>query len=167
MDVFSRRFGFDEPANFEGSWHCHVFVSWSRSPRISSWSPATVERELDAARATLLAIRGKRVWPGLDDKILTSWNALAIRGLAIAARNLAEPKFAAAAERALEFIRANAVARRRRWRGPTAGYGARTAISHLNAYLDDYAYLANALLEMLQLRWRNEDADLAARRFST
>ena len=35
---------------------------------------------------------------------------------------------------------------------------AKDGVAHLNAYLDDYAYLANALLEMLQLRWRNEDA---------
>jgi uncharacterized protein YyaL (SSP411 family) len=97
------------------------------------------------------------VWPGLDDKILTSWNALAIRGLAIAARSLARPEFAAAADRALEFIRANL------WKPRPDGGGrllatSKGGVSHLNAYLDDYAYLANALLEMLQVRWRNADA---------
>jgi uncharacterized protein YyaL (SSP411 family) len=99
----------------------------------------------------LLAIRGKRVWPGLDDKILTSWNALAIRGLAIAARNLAEPRFAAAAERALAFVRANL------WKDGRLLATSKGGVSHLNAYHDDYAYIANALLEKLQLRWRNED----------
>ena len=54
-------------------------------------------------------------------------------------------------------MRANAVARRCRWQGPPARH-AKDGVSHLNAYLDDYAYLANALLEMLQIRWRNEDA---------
>ena len=48
------------------------------------------------------------------------------------------------------------------WRpGPDGGgrllATAKDGVAHLNAYLDDYAYLANALLEMLQLRWRNED----------
>jgi uncharacterized protein YyaL (SSP411 family) len=155
--VFSRRFGFDEPANFEGAWHCHVFVSVEQIAKEIQLESGLVERELASARAKLLAIRSKRVWPGLDDKILTSWNALAIRGLAITARNLAEPKFAAAAERALEFVRG------RLWRPGANGGGRLLATSkdghsHLNAYLDDYAYLANALLEMLQLRWRNEDA---------
>jgi uncharacterized protein YyaL (SSP411 family) len=155
-NVFSRRFGFDQPPNFEGSWHCHVFVSIEQIAAELQLEPAMVEREIDSARAKLLAIRSKRVWPGLDDKILTSWNALAIRGLAIAARNLAEPTFAAAADRALEFIRA------RLWRVDADGRGrllatAKDGRSHLNAYLDDYAYLANALLEMLQVRWRNED----------
>jgi uncharacterized protein YyaL (SSP411 family) len=89
--------------------------------------------------------------------VLTSWNALAIRGLAIAARALEKPEFAEAAERALAFTRTHL------WRLDSNGEGrllatAKDGVAHLNAYLDDYAYLANALLEMLQLRWRNEDA---------
>ena len=76
------------------------------------------------------------------------------------------PQFAAAADRALEFMRAQPVAP---W--PDGGgrllATAKDGVAHLNAYLDDYAYLANALLEMLQLRWRNEDVALAARRSST
>ena len=155
--VFSRRFGFDEEPNFEGAWHAHVFVSIEQIAKEQKLEPAEVEKHIDSARAKLLAIRGKRVWPGLDDKVLGSWNALAIRGLAKAARLLDKPEFAAAAERALEFIRANL------WRkGPDGGgrllATAKDGVAHLNAYLDDYAYLANALLEMLQLRWRNEDA---------
>jgi uncharacterized protein YyaL (SSP411 family) len=155
--VFSRRFGFDEPANFEGAWHCHVYVSVEQIDREQKIDLDVVERELRSARGKLFAIRGKRVWPGLDDKILTSWNALAIRGLAIAARTLPQPAFGAAAERALAFIRAHL------WRPGADGKGrllatAKGGVAHLNAYLDDYAYLANALLEMLQLRWRNEDA---------
>jgi uncharacterized protein YyaL (SSP411 family) len=149
--VFSRRFGFDEAANFEGAWHCHVFVSVEQIAKEQKLEPALVEKELDSARAKLLTLRSKRVWPGLDDKILTSWNALAIRGLALAARNLEEPRFAEAAEHALAFIRENL------WRDGRLLATSKDGVSHLNAYLDDYAYLAQALLEMLQLRWRNED----------
>jgi uncharacterized protein YyaL (SSP411 family) len=155
--IFSRRFGLDEEPNFEGAWHAHVFVSIEQIAKELSLDPAEVERQVDSARARLLAIRAKRVWPGLDDKVLTSWNALAIRGLAIAARSLEKPQFAEAAERALAFTRAHL------WRPGLEGGGrllatAKDGVAHLNAYLDDYAYLANALLEMLQLRWRNEDA---------
>jgi len=150
-NVFSRRFGFDETPNFEGSWHCHVFVSFEQIATESQLEPAEVERLVDAARAKLLAIRSKRVWPGLDDKILTSWNALAIRGLAVAARVLGRPEFAAAADRALEFVRTHL------WKDGRLLATSKDGVSHLNAYLDDYAYLAGALLEMLQLRWRNED----------
>ncbi len=149
--VFSRRFGFDETANFEGAWHCHVFVSVEQIAKEQQLDPALVEKELESARAKLLAIRSKRIWPGLDDKILTSWNALAIRGLALAARNLDEPRFAEAAEQALAFIRENL------WKQGRLLATSKDGVSHLNAYLDDYAYLAQALLEMLQVRWRNED----------
>jgi uncharacterized protein len=154
--AFSRRFGFDQPANFEGTWHAHVFASVEDVAQEMSLPAPQVEVLLDTARAKLLKIRSQRVWPGLDDKILTSWNALAIRGLALAARNLGRPELAAAAERALDFVRATL------W--VPAGHGgrllatAKDAAAHLNAYLDDYAYLANALIEMLQVRWKNEDA---------
>ena len=150
--VFSRRFGFDQDANFEGAWHCHVFVSIEQIAKEQQLDAALVEKELASAGAKLLAIRSRRVWPGLDDKVLTSWNALAIRGLAIAARNLGEARFAVAAERALDFVRQNL------WKNGRLLATSKGGVSHLNAYLDDYAYLASALLEMLQLRWRNEDA---------
>jgi uncharacterized protein YyaL (SSP411 family) len=150
--VFSRRFGFDEEPNFEGAWHAHVFVSHEQIAKELKLDIGEVEKQVNSARAKLLAIRGKRVWPGLDDKLLGSWNSLAIRGLAIAARALDKPEFAAAADQALEFVRRNL------WREGRLLATAKDGVAHLNAYLDDYAYLANALLEMLQLRWRNEDA---------
>ena len=56
-------------------------------------------------RQKLLAARASRVPPGRDEKILTGWNALAIKGLADAARALDRADFADAAARALEFLR--------------------------------------------------------------
>jgi uncharacterized protein YyaL (SSP411 family) len=138
--VFSRRFGFDESPNFEGAWHCHVFVSFEQISKEQQLEVAEVERLVNSARAKLLAVRSKRVWPGLDDKVLTSWNALAVRGLAIAARNLDRPEFATAAQRALGFIRAKL------WKDGRLLATAKDGKAHLNAYLDDYAYLAHALL---------------------
>jgi uncharacterized protein YyaL (SSP411 family) len=149
--LFSRRFGFDQAANFEGAWHAHAVVPLEQLAAESGLELAEVSRRLDSARAKLLAIRSRRVWPGLDDKVLTSWNALAIRGLAVAARSLGKPEFSAAADGALDFVR------RLLWKDGRLLATSKDGVSHLNAYLDDYAYLANALLEMLQLRWRNED----------
>jgi len=150
--VFSRRFGFDRQPNFEGAWHAHVFASLEEIAKEQSREPVEVRRDLDAARAKLLVIRSKRVWPGLDDKILTGWNALAIRGLALAARALDNREFAEAADAALACLRSQL------WKDGRLLATAKDGKAHLNAYLDDYAYLADALLEMLQLRWRNEDA---------
>ena len=64
----------------------------ARSPRRSGLSVPEARRAARAREATLFAARAKRVRPGLDDKILTSWNALAIAGLARAARALDEPR---------------------------------------------------------------------------
>jgi uncharacterized protein YyaL (SSP411 family) len=108
------------------------------------------------ARAALLVRRSHRLWPARDDKALTSWNALAIRGLARAARALRRPDLAAAATRALDFVRSTL------WRDGRLLATAREGRASLPAYLDDYALLADAVLELAQLRWRDGELEFAA-----
>jgi len=110
---------------------------------------------LDSARAKLLRARDLRVRPARDDKTLSSWNALAIKGLAVAGRVLNRPDLVAAASAALDFIR------RALWRDGRLLATFKDGRAHLPAYLDDYAFLADALLELMQCRWRTEDLDLA------
>ena len=86
----ARRFGLDGEPNFEGAWHLCV-----RAP-LEGDEAAPL---LDSARRKLLAVRNLRVWPPRDEKILTAWNALTIKGLAIAARVLHRPDLADAARR--------------------------------------------------------------------
>jgi uncharacterized protein YyaL (SSP411 family) len=90
-------------------------------------------------------------------KILTSWNALMIRGLAIAARTLHRPDLADAATHAVDFIH------RTLWQEGRLLATYKDGRAHLNAYLDDYAFLADALLELLQARWRDRDLEFARR----
>jgi uncharacterized protein YyaL (SSP411 family) len=144
--VFARRFGLDQAPNFEGCWHLCV-----RGPLEGPDEAAVI----DAARSKLLAARTLRVWPGRDEKILTSWNALTIRGLAIAARVLHRPDLADAATRAVDFIH------RTLWQEGRLLATYKDGRAHLDAYLDDYAFLADALLELLQARWRNSDLEFA------
>jgi uncharacterized protein YyaL (SSP411 family) len=106
---------------------------------------------VEEARGKLLRVRAQRVPPARDDKVLASWNALMIRGLAIAARALARPELAAAATSALDFIRA------RLWVGGRLLATAMGERAHLNAYLDDYVYLADAILELQQVRFRADE----------
>jgi len=110
---------------------------------------------LCAARAKLLALRASRVRPARDEKVLTSWNALMIRGMAIAARALADDELVTAATRALDFIRT------RLWRDGRLLATYMEGRAHLNAYLDDYVFLADAALELQQLRFRREELDFA------
>jgi uncharacterized protein YyaL (SSP411 family) len=149
--VFASRFGLTRAANFEGRWHLHAFEPIGAIAAATQTAVDEVERLLASSRRKLLAIRSARVWPARDDKVLTSWNALAIRGLAMAARALARSDLAAAAERALSFVRVTL------WRDGRLLATYKDGRAHLNAYLDDYAFLAAALLEMLQLRWSNAD----------
>jgi uncharacterized protein YyaL (SSP411 family) len=149
--VFERRYGLDHPPNFEGRWHLHAYESLEKIATREHRNPAEIQAVLDRARGKLLAVRDQRVRPGRDEKILTSWNALMIRGLAVAARALERPDFAEAAERAVDFIRAHL------WRDGRLLATCKDGRAHLAAYLDDYAFLADALLELLQYRWRSAD----------
>ncbi len=153
--VFAPRFGLDRPANFEGHWHLHLYRSTGDIAAAQGLDAAEVERRIDSARRKLFEAREQRVRPGRDDKILVSWNALMIRGLAIAGRHLGDPRFADSATRALDFIRATL------WRNGRLLATYKDGHAHLDAYLDDYVFLADAILELLQLRWRSEDLDFA------
>jgi uncharacterized protein YyaL (SSP411 family) len=155
MLVFAARYGLDRPANFEGCWHLHARVAPGEVAGRLGLAPAQVEDLLARARGKLLAARRARVPPARDEKVLTAWNALMIRGMARAARGLGRPDYLASAERALAFIRATL------WRDGRLLASAIDDTAHLPAYLDDHAMLIEALLELLQARWRSEDLAFA------
>jgi uncharacterized protein YyaL (SSP411 family) len=146
--VFAPRFGLDQEANFEGHWHLRVYEPVDELAKEQKLAESTVRRLLDSARAKLHEVRRGRVWPGRDEKLLTSWNALMIRGLAVAARTLQRPELADAAGEALDFIRTTLADDK----GLRATY--KDGRARFNAYLDDYAFLLDATLELLQSRWQ-------------
>ena len=146
--AFAPRFGLNRAANFEGRWHLHVFESIDSIAGTLACTSAEVSARLDSARSKLLAQRSRRIWPGRDDKILTSWNALMIRGLAMSARALERADFAQAASEALQFVRSNL------WQNGRLLATCKDGHAHLNAYLDDYVYLVDAILELQQVRFR-------------
>jgi uncharacterized protein len=153
--VFAPRFALDKPANFEGRWHLYASATTEEVARLSGHTAGEVETLIGAACTKLLGIRAQRVRPARDDKVLTSWNALMIRGMAAAARALARADLAASATRALEFIRATL------WREGRLLATYMQGRAHLNAYLDDYVYLADAILELQQVRFRTDELRFA------
>ncbi len=155
FEVFARRFGLDQPANFEGAWHLHVYRSVQDIAQELSISEDQAKDRLDRARARLLQVRNRRVWPGRDEKILTSWNGLAISGMAIAARAIQRPDLADSAVRAVDFIRKHL------WQNGRLLAVSKDGRSRFPAYLDDYAFLLDGLLELLQTSWRSEDLAFA------
>jgi uncharacterized protein len=152
--LFARCFGLDRQANFEGRWHLHVYLPPAAAAREFGLTEAEGRAILDEARRKLRAVRdSQRIWPGRDEKILSSWNGLMIKGLAIAGRIFGRKDYVKAAERALDFIKATL------WRGGRLLATYKEGRAHLNAYLDDYAFLIDGILALLQARWR--DGDLA------
>ncbi len=145
-------YGFDRDPNFEGhAWNPVVAIPLSQVAAALGITGAEAAQRLACARAKLLAARERRIRPGRDDKILTSWNALMIGGMAHAAHVFARTDWLASARRALDFIRATM------WREDRLLATHKNGKTHLNAYLDDYAFLLAALLEMLQADFRTED----------
>jgi uncharacterized protein YyaL (SSP411 family) len=153
--LFARRYGLDREANFEGRWNPHVFVDHAAQARETGIDPAELEQRIDRAREKLFQARERRVRPGRDDKILTSWNGLMIKGMASAGLHLGRPEYLASAERALDFIRA------RLWQDGRLLATCKDGRAHLPAYLDDYVFLIDGILELLGARWRDGDLDFA------
>jgi hypothetical protein len=154
--VASRCFGFDRAANFEDphyesrAWHAYIAIMPDEQDQAL----------LNSAKTKLFAAREQRPRPGLDNKILTSWNALAIKGLARAGYVFNRPDWVLMAQNALDFIRENL------WLKNAAGSHQLLATAkgdkvHLNAYLDDYAFLLDALIELMQADYRSVDMQFA------
>ncbi len=139
-------FGATDRGNFEGA-------------NIPVRGPGDPER-LDEWRARLYEVRSQRVWPGLDDKRLTSWNALMISALAEAGAVLERDDYLAAATAAAEFVLGSLRDDEGRLlRTFNDGRG------RLNAYLEDHAFLLEALLTLYESsfdpRWFGEARALA------
>ena len=139
-------FGLSGPPNFEGSW----------APVRATTDPEA----LGEIKARLRAAREQRVWPALDDKRLTAWNALMISALADAGAALERPDYTDAAVACAEFI----------WRDMRDDDGRllRTfnrGQARLGAYLEDHAFLLEAMLTLYEAtfdpRWFDAARKLA------
>ncbi len=150
--VAAPHFGLDGPPNFEGhAWHLRIVQPLAEVAAKLSISLPDAQTRLVGAKAALFAARARRVRPGLDDKILTSWNALMIAGLARAGRALDQPRWIDLALGAVDALRASA------WKNGRLLATRKGERAHLNAYLDDYAFLLWALVEAMQSRFRVQD----------
>jgi uncharacterized protein YyaL (SSP411 family) len=118
-----------------------------------------VRAGVEQAGRVLLEARSKRVRPHLDDKVLTAWNGLMISAFARGGAILEEPRYAAAARRAAEFLIARVYdsqtgALLRRWRQGEAA---------IPAFLDDYALFAQGLLDLYEAQFDLRNLELAIR----
>ena len=145
-DMVMAAYGVTESGNFEGANVLSFKLSEEDLGTHFGMPEADVETILSGAREALWAWREERVRPALDDKIITAWNGLMLAAMAEAARVLDRTDYRRAAIRNAEFMLETLRGRDgrllRTWR---AGCGAK-----LNAYLSDYACLAEGLLQLYQ-----------------
>jgi hypothetical protein len=146
----------EEAAGRPTGWNIfHLPAPLEEVARRRKLDPAALQDRTASWKEKLLAARSRRPRPPLDDKVLTGWNALMIGSLARGSRWLNEPRYLEAALRAAEWLLARQRTPEGRWR---AAY--RAGQSKLAAYLDDYAFLAHAFLDLHEAtgkaRWRDE-----------
>jgi uncharacterized protein YyaL (SSP411 family) len=146
--------------NFEGRGILNRPKPLEACAKILDRDPVELRSELDQCRAELLAERGKRDAPALDDKILVAWNGLMIDAMARAAGVLREPRYAQASQDAATFV-----CRQMRTEAGRLLHCARHGKAQIDAFVDDYACLINALVSVyentFQSGWIDEAVSLA------
>lgn len=157
---FCKTYGITRAGNFEGHNIPNLLHgSLAEQAAAAGTDEATLERRLAPLRQTLLAEREKRVRPGTDQKVLTAWNGLMITAFARAYQVFGRAEDLAAVQQAAEFALDHLLVDgrlRATWRNGRAD---------LNGYLDDYAFLGRALLDLYETdfdrRWLDRSAQIA------
>ncbi|HYC86693.1 MAG TPA: thioredoxin domain-containing protein [Chryseosolibacter sp.] len=109
------------------------------------------EQKLKRCKERLLEVRDKRIRPGLDDKIITSWNAMTAAGLVDAYKYLGDPRFLQAALKNMQFLERELI------QGDIVFRSYKDKRSGTKGFLDDYAYLIQAAIKLYEVtfdrRW--------------
>jgi uncharacterized protein YyaL (SSP411 family)/aryl-alcohol dehydrogenase-like predicted oxidoreductase len=119
--------------------------SLDEAARELNTEPTELERTIERVKPLVYEARRKRVPPGLDDKILTGWNGMMLCAMAEGARVLGEPRYRQAAERNASFLLSTMA---RSDGGLYRTY--RAGKAHLAACLEDYAWLAEGLIDLYE-----------------
>ena len=143
-EIFCMHYGLTEGGNFEGENILHVSVSTEILAKKLSKSLNEIEHVLSEGREKLLQIREKRVKPGKDEKVLTSWNGLMISAFAKGYRVTGNNVYLEAARNAVNFIETKLVD------GNMLRHTFKDDQVKLNGYLDDYAFYINGLLDLFE-----------------
>lgn len=145
-DIFCLYYDVTDGGNFEGHTILNNNINLSTVAFHLGTSEDNVRKVVSSGSEKLLEARSKRVRPGLDDKILTSWNALMISAFARGYRVTDDKKYLEAAERCISFVEKNLYSDGvllRTYKGGKA---------KLRGYLEDYSYLINSLIDVFELR---------------
>jgi uncharacterized protein YyaL (SSP411 family) len=155
-DVCAAHWGLVDAPNFEGrTWHLHVARSAAKLAATLDRPEALVQEFITSARDKLLIERDKRERPPRDAKVLTGWTALMITGLARAATVCQRPDWLKAARAALGFLH------RERWVDDGRTSGHLSTLPGQDAFLDDHAFLLEAVLALHEADPQADDLPFA------
>jgi uncharacterized protein len=144
-ELFGDFFGVTTPGNWEGRNILHRRRDVETMARERNISQEDLLRVLDGARSRLLEVRGRRTRPGLDDKVLASWNGLMLSAFAEASFVFARDDYLRIARRSAEFLVAEMIREgrlRRSWKDGEA---------RLQGYLEDYAHVVEGFLALFRV----------------
>ncbi len=139
--IFCARYDITEGGNFEGHNIPHVTVDPDDLSRRFDMSEGEIIQTLKESRSRLLQEREKRVRPGLDDKVITSWNGLMLSGLARVQQAAPDERYEKAIRKNIEFVHdalADGDGLLRTWREGEAKQ---------SAFIEDYAFWIAGLLD--------------------
>ena len=144
-DTFCLFYDVTDGGNWEGKSILCNNVNLSSVAFQAGISEDQLRQNLDSNAKKLLDVRSKRIAPGLDDKVLTSWNALMITAFAKGYRVTNEKKYLDAAEKCIDFIENNLVKDGKLLRTYKDGK------AKLQGYLEDYSYFGVSLLDVFEI----------------
>jgi uncharacterized protein len=160
-ELFRRYYDVTQAGNFEGSSILHVTRDVASVALEAGTDAERLASVLARGRAALYDVRSRREWPARDEKVLTSWNALMLQAYAVAAQVFGRAEDREAAVRNAEFLLRELQTDgrlRRTWRD---------GVARIDAFLEDYALLADALLSLYETtfddRWVREARALGDR----
>jgi hypothetical protein len=145
-ETFARVYDVSDTGNFEhGQSILNLPKTLDQQAQLLGRQPAELSAELADSRAKLFAARHERVRPHKDDKVIVAWNGLMLDAMAQAGAVLGESRYLDAGQRAADFL----LAELRREDGRLL-HTWRNGVAKLDAYLDDYACLANGLVSLYE-----------------
>ena len=149
--VFCEFYDVTESGNWEEKNILRRLATYEEFARKKGIAVENLKKQLQSGRERLFATRSQRIWPGLDDKVLLSWNALLISAYAAAFTAFGDAAYRNAAVRNVEFLLHNLAADPAKEDGPLLRHTWKDGQAQYDAFLEDYAFFSAALTDVYQI----------------
>ncbi|MEO6759494.1 MAG: thioredoxin domain-containing protein, partial [Saprospiraceae bacterium] len=149
--LFGEFYDVSEEGNWEGKNILRRLQTYEEFALKRGLDVETLKQQLKTDRDKLFAVRAKRIWPGLDDKVILGWNALMVSAYAAAFNAFGEEEYRAVAQRIVEFLLKNLGVEAETPDQPLLRHTWKAGQTQYNAFLDDYTFFSAALVDVYQI----------------